>query len=126
MVNMPYSRRTSYFLMPLIAVLTLTVSSCNYADFRAAMQSPQQTPTPGSPEHLIPKILLVRPHDTTSYTEGLFLDHGFLYESTGQLGHSKLIKEQPLTGKAVKQISLAANDFGEGLALVGNRLIQLT
>lgn len=123
---MPYPRRFSYLLMPLIAVLTLTVSGCNYADFRAAMQSAQQAATPTSPEHLVPKVLSVRPHDTTSYTEGLFLDHGFLYESTGQLGHSKVIKEDPQTGKAVMQINLAPDDFGEGLALVGNRLIQLT
>src|SRR5437763_16341188 len=116
---MLHSRRFSYFLIPLIAVFTITVSGCNYADFRAAIGS-------AAPEHLVPKIISVRPHDTTSYTEGLLLYNGFLYESTGNLGHSKLIKEDPLTGKALLQVKLSDQDFGEGLALVGNHLIQLT
>jgi len=120
---MPYPRRFSFVLIPLIAALTLALSGCNYADIRAAMQA---AATPSGPEHLVPKVLSVKPHDTTSYTEGLLLYNGYLYESTGQLGHSKLIKEDPQTGKALVQVRLSDKDFGEGLALVGNHLIQLT
>src|SRR5258708_11480501 len=120
---MLHSRRFSYFLLPLIVGLTITISGCNYADFRSAIGS---AAAPSGPEHLVPKIISVRPHDTTSYTEGLLLYNGFLYESTGNLSHSKLLKEDPLTGKALLQVKLSDQDFGEGLALVGSHLIQLT
>jgi glutaminyl-peptide cyclotransferase len=51
---------------------------------------------------------------------------GNLYESTGLYGHSTLRKVDLSTGKVLKSISLPPNLFGEGLAIIGKRLIQLT
>jgi glutamine cyclotransferase len=66
------------------------------------------------------------PHDPTSFTQGLLWKDGGFYESTGLYGHSKLRRLEFPSGKVVKEISLAPELFGEGLALVDDRLIQLT
>ena len=66
------------------------------------------------------------PHDPTSFTQGLLWNDGGFYESTGMYGQSKLRRLQFPSGKVLKETSLAPELFGEGLALVNNRLIQLT
>lgn len=66
------------------------------------------------------------PHDTTAYTQGLLLYQGDLYESTGQYGESTLREVDLGTGDVLKMIHLSDDYFGEGLARVGNELIQLT
>jgi glutamine cyclotransferase len=66
------------------------------------------------------------PHDSTSFTQGLLWRDGGFYESTGMYGHSKLRRLEFQSGKVLKEVSLADDLFGEGLALVDTRLIQLT
>jgi len=77
-------------------------------------------------ERLVPKVLAVRPHDKLAFTEGLLLHAGALYESTGYYGQSTLRKVDLQTGKVLQQVPLQSIYFGEGLALAGNRLVQLT
>ena len=73
------------------------------------------------------KVIKVFPHDTSSYTEGLFYQDGFLYESAGNYGHSDLRKVDLNTGKVVQRTpKLAPKYFGEGISMVGNKIIQLT
>lgn len=75
---------------------------------------------------LVPEVISVRPHDTSAYTQGLLLYDGYLYESTGRHGASTLRKVDPQTGEVLQMISVPEEYFAEGLALVGDRLIQLT
>jgi len=77
-------------------------------------------------ERLRVKVLSVRPHDPTSYTQGLVWDHGTLYESAGLYGRSSLRQVDPRTGKVLRRVDLGPAFFAEGLALAGNRLLQLT
>jgi glutamine cyclotransferase len=66
------------------------------------------------------------PHDPDAYLQGLvWYDNGF-YESTGLYGHSTLRRVEFPSGKVDKSIALAPELFGEGLALVGDHLVQLT
>ena len=66
------------------------------------------------------------PHDPEAFLQGLvWYDNGF-YESTGLEGRSTLRRVEFPSGRVVKSISLAPDLFGEGLALVGDRLVQLT
>jgi glutamine cyclotransferase len=66
------------------------------------------------------------PHDPEAYLQGLvWYDNGF-YESTGLHGRSTLRRVEFPSGKVVKLIKLDPSLFGEGLALVGDHLIQLT
>lgn len=73
-----------------------------------------------------PTVLAVYPHDTAAFTQGLLLHGPFFYESTGLYGQSSLRRVDPLTGTVLLQHDLATDEFGEGLARVGDRLIQLT
>ncbi|MGH7505143.1 MAG: glutaminyl-peptide cyclotransferase [Longimicrobiales bacterium] len=66
------------------------------------------------------------PHDTSAYTQGLEYHDGALYESTGQLGHSTVRVVDLPTGAVQRQVELAPDRFGEGLTVVGDRIIQLT
>ena len=71
-------------------------------------------------------ILRAFPHDPTSFTEGLLWHDDSLYESTGLEGQSKLRRVDLQSGQAIKSVNLPKEYFGEGLALMGNRLYQLT
>jgi glutamine cyclotransferase len=72
------------------------------------------------------KVVNRFPHDPEAYLQGLVWHDGVLYESTGLHGQSTLRRVRLQSGKVTKSISLAADLFGEGLALVDNHLIQLT
>jgi glutamine cyclotransferase len=66
------------------------------------------------------------PHDPQAFLQGLvWYDNGF-YESTGLEGHSTLRRVEFPSGRIIKSIHLAPDLFGEGLTLVGDRLVQLT
>ena len=79
-----------------------------------------------APEEYTYKIEKVYPHDTSSYTEGLEYHDGYLYESTGNEGHSTLRKVNLETGKAVQVVKLESKYFGEGITMIDNKIIQLT
>jgi len=78
------------------------------------------------PARLRPEVMSVRPHDWRAFTQGLLLHNGLLYESTGLYGQSTLREVDPQTGEVYRRLDLPPNLFGEGLALVDDRLIQLT
>lgn len=65
-------------------------------------------------------------HDTTSFTQGLVLVEGRMYESAGGYGASSLRRVDPATGDVLAKVGVGAQYFAEGLAAVGDRLIQLT
>ena len=77
-------------------------------------------------EQLVPKVLAVLPHDPSSFTEGLLWHNGFLYESSGLYAKSNLRKVDPQTGTVLQRVEDPTAVFGEGIALDGNRLLQLT
>lgn len=66
------------------------------------------------------------PHDTTHFTEGLIWLNNALYESTGEPNESRLIKTDLNTGKDEQKVALPATDFGEGIAIIGTKIYQLT
>jgi glutaminyl-peptide cyclotransferase len=78
------------------------------------------------PQRLTVHVEATYPHDPGAFTEGLLFADGYLYESTGLSGHSSLREVDPTTGTVVRQRDIPEPYFGEGLALVGDRLIQLT
>ncbi len=72
------------------------------------------------------QVLGSEPHDRGAFTQGLVLDDGNLYESTGLYGRSSLREVDRATGEVRRQVQLDPATFAEGLARVGDRLIQLT
>jgi len=73
-----------------------------------------------------PEIVRVLPHDAQAFTQGLVVFDGKFYESTGLYGRSSVRRVAPATGVVERAAALASDRFGEGLALVDRRLIQLT
>jgi glutaminyl-peptide cyclotransferase len=72
------------------------------------------------------EIVAVRPHDPGAFTQGLVWADGRLFESVGQYGKSALREVDPDSGKVLREVRLPDGEFGEGLALVGDRLLQMT
>jgi len=72
------------------------------------------------------QILRTLPHDPEAYTQGLVFSDGFLFESTGRNGASSVRKVEIESGEVLQITHLAQDYFGEGLALVGTELFQLT
>jgi len=73
------------------------------------------------------KIIATFPHDTTSFTQGLvFASDGQMYESTGLQGESTLRRVDIATGHTLQRIDVPSQYFAEGLAMVGDELLQLT
>ena len=57
-------------------------------------------PDPNAPKIMSYSIIHAYPHDTSSYTQGLLIYKGDMYEGTGNYGFSKLKKVDLQTGKA--------------------------
>lgn len=66
------------------------------------------------------------PHDTASFTEGLEYIDGKIFESDGVYGESSLRIADLTTGKVLKKTDLDAKYFGEGMTVVGNKIVMLT
>lgn len=66
------------------------------------------------------------PHDINSFTQGLVVYNGELYESTGQEGSSWVGAIDVSTGKAIRKTSLDAQFFGEGITILNGKIYQLT
>lgn len=66
------------------------------------------------------------PHDSSAFTQGLVYRDGILYESTGLRGRSSVRRVTLETGNILSQTSLLPEFFGEGIAVFGDRIYQLT
>jgi len=93
---------------------------------QAAMTAASKPAAEAAARQLTYEVVNSYPHDPDAYLQGLvWYDNGF-YESTGLYGHSTLRRVEFPSGRVVKSIDLASDLFGEGLALVGDHLVQLT
>ena len=72
------------------------------------------------------EVINTYPHDPEAFTQGLIYLNGFLYESTGIWGRSSLRKVDIETGEVLQMISLDEEDFGEGLTIWEDTLVQIT
>ncbi|XP_049368320.1 glutaminyl-peptide cyclotransferase-like [Solanum verrucosum] len=73
------------------------------------------------------KVINEFPHDPEAYTQGLlYAENDTLFESTGLYGRSSVRKVALQNGKVETVHEMQASDFGEGLALLGESLFQLT
>lgn len=72
------------------------------------------------------EVLAGYPHDRGAYLQGLVWYEGGFYESTGLNGESTLRRVAFPSGEVLQKVDLSREYFAEGLALVGDRLVQLT
>lgn len=72
------------------------------------------------------EVVNAYPHDTGSYTQGLFWHDGSLYESTGLNGKSTFRKVDLQSGKALTKLPFNKKYFVEGSVMLGDKLYILT
>lgn len=113
-----YDIMRKFFWLPSLLFLT----ACNNGT-----SDPQpETPPVNSAKIMSYSVIATYPHDTSSYTQGLLVYKGQLYEGTGNYGKSRLRRVDLKTGKAIQDISLPAEYFGEGITILHDTLYQLT
>ena len=72
------------------------------------------------------EVIARYPHDDAAFTQGLLWHDGALYESTGLYGESSLRRVRLEDGARLSVRYLDPDVFAEGLARVGDELVQLT
>ncbi len=107
----------------LITLLSLATLSC------VGMGSSKRksvTPEVVSPTIYNYEVVNTFPHATDSYTQGLVYHRGRLIEGTGLVGESRLLEVDLHSGKTTAIAQLAHSHFGEGVAVLGDTIFQLT
>lgn len=124
----------------LLWLLLLPFAACGESGGNPALAAPPSDPAPDGPPTRKPppvpdttpppvfgyRVVQEFPHDPRAFTQGLFFHEGFLYESTGLRGESTLRRVELETGEVLEQRELLAQFFGEGAALAGDFIYQLT
>ena len=103
--------------------LPVAVAMCSMATASVCAKPAGRPPAP--PDFRL-KVVRSYPHDPRAFTQGLLFLDGKLYESTGLFARSSVRRVDLASGQVEQASSLPAELFGEGLALVGQRLFQLT
>ncbi|HVZ55698.1 MAG TPA: glutaminyl-peptide cyclotransferase [Chitinophagaceae bacterium] len=118
------------WLLGLVALVVLTSLVIYLLQNRSA-SGPSGSPADLGTQYPAPaalnfSVVAVYPHDTSSFTQGLVIDHGSLFEGTGEYGHSRLMEVDLKTGKSLRQVSLDDKFFGEGITILHDTVYQLT
>lgn len=85
-----------------------------------------QAAASGRAERMRVQIVTSYPHDRGAFTQGLLIDNGKLFESTGLVGRSSLREVELATGRVIRKVDVPPPIFAEGLAVAGDTLLQLT
>ena len=151
-VPIPVGCRRVWRLLALATILAICVSGCEAGLPPLANQvaptttpipptltpAPTATPVPptisisptGTPGHTVPvytyEIVSAYPHDRDASTQGLVFHEGVLYEGTGLRGRSTLRRVALESGEVLQLQALPDEVFGEGIAIFGDRIVQLT
>ena len=79
-----------------------------------------------SPKRYTYELVNTYPHNEKSYTQGLFFDHNYLYESTGHRGSSTIGKYDLATGEVMQVANIENKYFGEGATSWKGTIFQIT
>lgn len=85
-----------------------------------------ETVPPSGVAVIQPTIIERYPHDGAAFTQGLEFADGVLIESLGIVGESARRRVEPTTGEVIGSARLGADQFGAGITVTGNQIIQLT
>jgi len=84
-----------------------------------------EEPAPDQPYYEI-EVINTYSHDPDAFTQGLTWHDGFLYEGTGRKGQSSLRQVDLESGELIKRQNLSSRYFGEGIAIMNDKVYQLT
>ncbi len=83
-------------------------------------------PVPDGPVALVPEVLNTYPHDPLAFTQGLTFHDDKLIEGLGEYGRSSRRIVDSTAGAVALEAALPLEQFGTGLTVSDDRLIQLT
>lgn len=85
-------------------------------------------PAPTEPRTAVVPLKVVRtfPHDRSSFCQGLVVENGRLYESTGHYGESRLRQVDIQSGRPTVDVAMPDTVFAEGITILNGVLYQLT
>lgn len=118
---MSFSSRLTLTTLLCLSLLT----GCGHSDQPVPM-APPATPNATGVPSLQWRVVNSYPHDPNAFTQGLLWHDGHLYEGTGLEGKSSVREVDLETGKVEKIEDVPNPIFGEGLALVKDRLYEIT
>jgi glutamine cyclotransferase len=95
------------------------------AVFTMAFAAPQRS-TPSRAPVAGYRVVHTFPHDREAFTQGLVYCDGFFYEGTGLNGRSSIRKVRVDNGEILQIHKLDEQYFGEGIAILGDSLFELT
>jgi glutaminyl-peptide cyclotransferase len=72
------------------------------------------------------RVVATHPHSTEIFTQGFAFAGEELIESGGRYAHSSICRLDRASGRALGCVRLPNEVFGEGLAVVGEKIFQLT
>ena len=112
-----------------ITILTAFVALAIYGEVSAkdaASQQPSGATQANELQLYTYKVMATFPHSRTSYTQGLQIVDGELWEGTGEYGTSRILRVDLASGKALQSRANSADEFGEGITVLGDKIYQLT
>lgn len=72
------------------------------------------------------QLIATYPHDETAFCQGLVVHDGKLVEGTGQYARSRLRIVDLETGRPETEVRLGSDQFGEGITIWKDSILQLT
>ena len=110
-----------------VALIALAVGAVWAERAGTAPQAAQtEVGTPPVVRTLRVEVVRTLPHDQDAYTQGLVWWNNQLFESAGRRDRSSLRRLDPRTGEVQQRYEVAPEYWAEGLALVDDRLFQIT
>lgn len=111
----------------ILAAVGLGLAGCGReAETKIGNVPPSPAAVAGTPLQYGYGVINVWPHDPSAFTQGLVFRNGGFLESTGLNGRSTLREVEVKTGRVLKQVTLPAEFFAEGLAVLNGHAYQLT
>jgi glutamine cyclotransferase len=103
-----------------LSFLALAVITAMAPVIAAQRSKPSRAPVAGY------RVVHVFPHDPQAFTQGLEYVDGVFYEGTGLNGRSTIRKVRVENGEVLQMQKLDSQYFGEGIAVFGSTLFELT
>lgn len=111
--------------LAILSLCALLLAACGDAD-QPSTENPATEAPGNAPATMSYTLIKEYPHDTGAFTQGLVWHHHALLEGTGQKGESNVRRVDLATGKVLQQTRNDSAIFGEGVAVLGGKLYQIT
>ena len=100
----------------------ILLSACNDTADNTSTEAETNPPAPT----ILFQVINQYPHDTAAFTQGLAIQDGIIYESTGLNGSSWVGPVSLQTGRIDRKVDLADEYFGEGITILNGKVFHLT